>query len=69
MIPLLYAQSRDAQTAVDQTAKFLVLNVKAFEETAQRLLNSEKLQNIEARSVSDLIKGCQFHCSGNLTWG
>lgn len=69
MIPLLYAQSRDAQVAVDQTAEFLVVNVKAFEETARRLLNPEKQYNVEeACELRDFIRGCQFYCSGNLTW-
>ncbi|KAF6228249.1 hypothetical protein HO133_007979 [Letharia lupina] len=69
MIPLLYARSRDAQVAVDQTAEFLVVNVKAFEETAQRLLKQEKRHNVEeARELRAFIKGCQFYCSGNLTW-
>lgn len=69
MIPLLYAQSRDAQAAVDQTAEFLVINVKAFEETAQRLLKPKERQEIEdAREIRDFVKACQFYCSGNLTW-
>ena len=69
MIPLLYAHSRDAQAAVDQTAEFLVLNVKAFEETAQKLLKPEKRYNVEeARDMCDFIKGCQFYCSGNINW-
>lgn len=70
MIPLLYAQSRDAQAAVDQTTNFLVANVKAFEETKQRLQKSEKgRNNDEAFELCDFIRGCQFYCSGNLTWG
>ena len=69
MIPLLYAQSRDLQMSVDQTAEFLAANVKAFEETAQRLLNPEKGRGIEAAPVlRDFVKGCQFYCTGNVTW-
>lgn len=69
MIPLLYAQSRDAQVAVDQTVDFLAMNVKALDEVALRMLNPEKRHKIEeARALCDLIKGCQFYCTGNLTW-
>ena len=69
MIPLLYAQSKNVQAAVDQTIDFLVASVKAFEETKQRLQKSYKGRNIEETlDLSDFIKGCQFYCSGNLTW-
>ena len=69
MIPLLYAQSRHAQAAVNQTAEFLTANVKAFEEMAQRLLEQEKRKNFEEVSeICDFIKGCQSYCSGNLVW-
>ena len=61
MIPLLYAQSGDAQAAVDQTANFLVANVKAFEETAQRLLKPEKAQEVdEACEIREFVMACQF---------
>ncbi len=69
MIPLLYAQSKDAQAAVDQTAEFLVVNIKAFEEMAQRLLKAENRHKAgEAHKIRDFITGCQFYCSGNLAW-
>lgn len=69
MIPLLYAQSRDAQVAVDQTVDFLAMNVKALDEVALRLLNPEKRHNIEqAREISEFVKQCQFYCTGSLTW-
>lgn len=69
MIPLMYAQSRDAQLAVDQTVDFLAMNVKALDEVALRLLNPEKRHKIEeTRELCDFIKGCQFYCTGNLTW-
>ncbi len=69
MVPLLYAQTKDLQVAVNQTADFLALNVKAFEETAQRLLNSAERHGVEETpELCDFIKGCQFNCSGNLAW-
>ena len=69
MIPLLYAQSSDAQMAVDQTAQYLVANVKAFRDTVQRLLGSDKQHDVEGRSeLYNLIEGCQIYCTGNLTW-
>lgn len=69
MIPLEYVQSRNVQTAVDQTASFLAKSVTAFEQTVQHLLKAEKQQSDEqARKVDDFIRGCQFYCSGNLTW-
>ena len=69
MIPLLYAQSKDAQAAVDQTAEFLVVNIKAIEEMAQRLLKPENQHKAgEAREIRDFITGLQFYCSGNLAW-
>ena len=69
MIPLLYAQSGDAQMAVDQTAMYLVANVKAFRETVQRLLEPDKQHGVEeSPKLHNLIKGCQFYCTGNLSW-
>ena len=40
MLPILYAQSNDLQLAFNRTAAFLAINVKKFEDAAQRLLNS-----------------------------
>lgn len=69
MIPLLYVQSRNAQTAVDQTTKFLAKTVQAFEQTMQDLSTTKKSGSDEqASDIADFIKGCQFYCSGNLTW-
>lgn len=69
MIPLQYVQSRNVQTAVDQTTKFLAKTVKAFEQRMRHLLAIEKRGSDEQKShIDDFIKGCQFYCSGNLTW-
>ena len=69
MIPLLYAQLKDVQAAVDETTNFLVASVKAFEETKQRLQKPEQGRNIEETpDLNDFIQGCQFYCSGNLNW-
>ena len=69
MIPVLYVRSGDAQVAVNQTAEFLSANVKAFEKTAQRLLEQEKWRHFEeVFRICDFIKGCQFYCTGNVSW-
>ena len=69
MVPLNYARSRNIQTAVDQTADFLVKTVRAFEQTTQLLKINEKFESEkEAKAVNEAIKACQFCCTGNLTW-
>lgn len=69
MIPLQYVQSRNVQAAVDQTMEFLAKTVKAFEQTMQHLLTTDKYGSDKQMSdIDDFIKGCQFYCSGNLTW-
>ncbi len=69
MVPVLYAQSGDAQAAVNQTTDSLIATVKAFNETAQRLQTTGKQRQLEdAVGLRNFIKGCQFYCSGNLTW-
>ena len=69
MIPLLYAQSSDAQMAVNQTAQYLFATVKAFRDTVQRLLGSDKKDGLEGPpELYNLIEGCQIYCTGNLTW-
>lgn len=69
MIPLQYVQSRNVQTAVDQTTKFLAKTVMSFEQTMQHLLTIERRENDEqAKDIDDFVKGCQFYCSGNLIW-
>ena len=70
MIPLEYVQSRNVQAAVDKTALFLAKAIDAFKHTAQQLLqrSTEKSNGEQARAVGDMVKGCQFHCNGNLAW-
>ena len=69
MIPLLYTQSNNAQMAVDQTAQYLVANMKAFRDTVQRLLESDKQLGVGGPpELYNLITGCQIYCTGNLTW-
>ncbi|KAL8861149.1 MAG: hypothetical protein Q9178_002365 [Gyalolechia marmorata] len=70
MIPLEYVQSRNARAAVDKTALLLAKTIEAFKHTAQQLLqrSAEKLNVGQARAVGDIVKGCQFYCTGNLAW-
>ena len=69
MVPLLFAESRDAQRAVDMTADFITENVEAFEDAANLLLsNAQTLTAEEAKDVEDFILGCRFYTSGNLSW-
>lgn len=70
IIPLEYVQSRNAQAAVDKTALLLAKTIDAFKHTTQQLLqrSPEKLNGEQARDVGDIVKGCQFYCTGNLAW-
>ena len=69
MIPILYAQSNDLQLAYNRTAAFLAVTVKKFQHTTQRLLNSTgPFEVATTLELDDFVRGCQFYCSGNLTW-
>ena len=69
MIPILYAQSNDLQLAYNRTADFLAVNVKKFQGTTQRLLNSTSPFEVAMTlQLDDFLRGCQFYCSGNLAW-
>lgn len=69
MIPILYAECKDLQLAFNRTADFLASKVKEFQETAQRLLTFTKQYDaVEVMELEDFIRGCQFICTGNLSW-
>ncbi|KAI4235240.1 MAG: hypothetical protein LQ349_003306 [Xanthoria aureola] len=70
MIPLEYAQSRNAQSAVDKTTLLLANAIDAFKQTAEKLLQrSPEITSCEqTRALGDFVKGCQFYCTGNLAW-
>ncbi len=70
MIPLEYAQSRNAQSAVDKTTLLLANAIDAFKQTAEKLLHrSPEITSCEqTRALGDFVKGCQFYCTGNLAW-
>lgn len=69
MIPLEYAKSRNAQGAVDHTTELLIMAVKGFQQTEEKLLKGEMMQDEkQARQIREYIKGCQYNCTGNLVW-
>lgn len=69
VIPLLFACSGDAQSAVDQAIGFLEESVLEFEETIRRLQEDPIASDaVSKRQLHSFIKGCEFYCSGNLAW-
>ena len=68
-MPILYIQLGNLQHAVDETYRFLTVTVESFERTSKRI--EERFSGSDEKTREDLhafIEGCQFYCTGNLSW-
>ena len=71
MVSLLFAETQDAQVAVDQTADFVHANILIFKTTAQSLLLKAEEKNLpkhQKAALQDAITGYQFFTTGNIIW-
>lgn len=69
VVPLLFARSGTAQSAVDQAIRSLVRSVQEFEVTVRRLREvSIANEAVNEHHVRDFVEGCRSYCSGNLAW-
>lgn len=72
MIALVYAQTRDAQAAMDRTKDFVLAHRNKFEKAAKRLVEKAKRNGSsveEIMALEDAITGAQHYSTGNITWG
>lgn len=68
LIPLLYQEYGNAQTAADVALALVKTAVSSFEETARSLLQTVAGDAALTRDVIRFIEGCRYACTGNLDW-
>lgn len=67
MIPLAYAQKGSLQEAVDETTRFLIDNLNAFEQVAKTVVEMGGC-GVERQLVRDFVMTARFYMTGNLSW-
>ena len=68
LLPILFHNCRDAQTAADVATAFLETAVTGFEEAATSLLKTVTGPEKLSEDVGRFIEGCRFACTANLNW-
>ena len=68
LIPLLFYDCRNAQTAADVGIAFYETAVGNFEKASHSLLRTVAGDDALSQRVSRFIEGCKYACTANLNW-
>ncbi|MCJ1293100.1 hypothetical protein MMC34_004653 [Xylographa carneopallida] len=68
LVPILFAQLRSAQAAVDQVMETVRLTVEEFDVVAYRLLQRYSTDPIIVAPLQSFVDTCRYFCTGNLSW-
>ncbi|KAI9728456.1 MAG: hypothetical protein M1828_003857 [Chrysothrix sp. TS-e1954] len=68
LLPILYANIGNIQSAVDAAMVMLKHSIKKFEQAAHNLRIQAKGEAESYRNTELFIKGCMYACTANLQW-
>jgi hypothetical protein len=68
IVPLLFIETRNTQSAVEQTLQLVEFSINAFEKTSRSFLDRHKHDQEVQSTLQKYVAKLQTACTGNLLW-